>query len=129
LPFPRFIARINRYVTNPVIGLLAGRIGPFAMLDHVGRRSGKARQTPIMAFREEGGFLVALTYGPNTDWLHNIRAAGACSIAIRRQRYHLTDPRVFEADPADMPLPAAIRFFLKIMRVRYFLRLADKPPG
>jgi deazaflavin-dependent oxidoreductase (nitroreductase family) len=129
LPFPRFIARINRYFANPVLGLLAGRIGPFAMLDHVGRRSGKWRKTPIMAFREEGGFLVALTYGPNTDWLHNIRAAGRCTIAIRRQRYHLVDPRIFEADPADMHLPAAIRFFLKIMRVRYFLRLTDGPAG
>jgi deazaflavin-dependent oxidoreductase (nitroreductase family) len=129
LPFPRLIARINRYVTNPLLGQLAGRIGPFAMLDHVGRRTGKARRTPIMAFREDGGFLVALTYGPNTDWLHNIRAKGECTIVIRRQRYHLIDPRLIEADPEDMPLPAAIRFFLNIMRVRYFLRLTDKPPG
>ena len=36
---------------------------------HVGRRSGKSYETPVDAFdTDRGTLLVALPYGPDTDW-------------------------------------------------------------
>ena len=41
---------------------------PFAVIRHVGRRSGKPYETPIIVMPVSGGFVVALTYGPEVDW-------------------------------------------------------------
>jgi deazaflavin-dependent oxidoreductase (nitroreductase family) len=123
VPFPRSIARFNRFVTNPVLSLIAGRVGPFGMLEHVGRKSGKPRKTPIMLFREPTGYVIALTYGPRTDWVANVRSAGRCVVTVHRERIELVDPQLIEGDPASFDFPAPVIFFLHRMRVRYFLRL------
>lgn len=125
MPFSQWIAKSNRYIANPVLGLLAGKIGPLAVLEHTGRRSGKRRTIPIMAFRKTDGFLIALTYGPKTDWVRNVLAAGSTAITVRRQRYELNNPVLFEADPASVGLSAPVVFFLKRLGVRDFLRLTD----
>src|SRR3954452_3417920 len=49
---------------------------PFALVRHVGRRSGRAYATPLVVARVAGGFVVELTYGPDVDWYRNITAAG-----------------------------------------------------
>ena len=51
---------------NPVLIHLAG-VGWFADLEHVGRRTGRVRHTPLMAFREGDRVTVALTYGPQVQ--------------------------------------------------------------
>jgi hypothetical protein len=38
----------------------------------VGRTSGRPYETPVEAFATDDGFLVALPYGPDTDWLKNV---------------------------------------------------------
>ncbi len=59
----------NKHVTNPILGRLAGRRrGPFALVKHVGRRSGRHYQTPIIAVPVADGFVIALTYGSHVDW-------------------------------------------------------------
>ncbi|MEJ7839913.1 MAG: nitroreductase family deazaflavin-dependent oxidoreductase, partial [Thermomicrobiales bacterium] len=125
MPFSQWIAKSNRYIANPVLGLLAGKIGPLAVLEHTGRRSGKRRTIPIMAFRKTDGVVIALTYGPKTDWVRNVLAAGSTAITVRQQRYELNDPVLFEAEPASVGLPAPVVFFLKQLGVRDFLRLTD----
>ena len=123
MPFPRTIAKINRYVTNPVLSLIAGRIGPLAILEHIGRRSGKSRKTPVMVFRVPTGYVIALTYGPKTDWVANVRAARRCVVTVHGQRIELVDPELIEGDPSAFDFPAPVTFFLHRMRVRHFLRL------
>src|SRR5438128_2213302 len=50
--------------------------GPFAVIRHVGRRSGKPYETTIMIWPMGDGFVIALTYGPEVDWYRNLRASG-----------------------------------------------------
>lgn len=47
---PRALARINRVVTNRVMGLWAPYLPPWAVLLHTGRRSGRAYRTVLFAF-------------------------------------------------------------------------------
>lgn len=126
MPFSRFIAKSNRYLANPVLGLLAGKIGPLAVLEHTGRKSGKQRTIPIMAFREPDGMVIALTYGPTTDWVRNVMAAGSTAVTVRGVRTELKDPVLFTVDPASLDLPRTVVFFLHRLGVRDFLRLTTR---
>ena len=64
-------------VLNPLTSRTArpGR-GPFSMVRHVGRRSGRTREIPVILAQTAEGFVAELTYGPNVDWYRNIVAAG-----------------------------------------------------
>ncbi len=41
MQLPQWLARLNRYVTNPIQRRWAGRAPSFGILEHVGRKSGK----------------------------------------------------------------------------------------
>ena len=122
MPFPEAVARFNRRVTNPIIGRFAGIVGPLAIVEHRGRRSGTRYRTPVMAFPEGGEVIVALTYGPEVDWVKNVIAAGGCTIAYRRRRIRLADPRLEHGAPPEA-IPRVVGWFLRLLRVRAFLRL------
>jgi len=68
MPIPKSIANFNKHVTNKFFLLFAGRLSPFAIVNHKGRRSGRSYRTPILAFPMEAGFVFALTYGRDVDW-------------------------------------------------------------
>src|SRR5512147_1191921 len=59
----------NKHILNPLTRRLArSSLGVFANVRHVGRRSGKHYETPILVRPADGGFVIALTYGPEVDW-------------------------------------------------------------
>jgi hypothetical protein len=61
----RFLGR----TLNPVAlrGAHSGR-GPFSAIRHVGRKSGKVHETPIIVASASGGFVAELTYGRDVAW-------------------------------------------------------------
>jgi hypothetical protein len=73
MPLPAALTRLNRRVTNPVLGRLAGRVAPLATVTHRGRRSGRTYVTPVFAFGGPDVITIALTYGSGVDWLANAR--------------------------------------------------------
>jgi deazaflavin-dependent oxidoreductase (nitroreductase family) len=122
------VARFNRRVTNPVIGRIAGKVGPLAIVEHRGRRSGKSYRTPVMAFPEGEEMLFALTYGPAVDWVKNVIAAGGCSLLYHRRSIQLTDPRLERGSPPGA-IPRIVRPFLRLLRVDEYLRLSTVDDG
>ena len=128
MPVPAAMTRVNRRIINPVTSTFAGRVPPFSMLDHVGRKSHTPYRTPIMAFRSGNNFIIALTYGPGTDWVRNVIAAGGCSIEYRRRRIDLTDPELLQSDPGTLPFPWLVRKLLGVMQVNNFLTLTRAQP-
>jgi deazaflavin-dependent oxidoreductase (nitroreductase family) len=91
---PQWMAKVNKYVTNPVMRLWAGWAPGMAILDHVGRTSGKPYRTPLIVFGTDEGIAVLLTYGPNRDWLKNVTAAGRARVRRRGRTFAVADPRV-----------------------------------
>jgi deazaflavin-dependent oxidoreductase (nitroreductase family) len=75
MPIPKSIANFNKHVTNKFFLIFAGRLSPFAIVNHKGRRSGRSYRTPILAFPTEAGYVFALTYGRDVDWVRNLVAA------------------------------------------------------
>lgn len=123
MPAPRWVARANKIGLNRFTKYIAPWAPGWAIVVHRGRKSGRTFRTPLWAFRRHNGFVLALTYGPETDWVRNVLAAGGCELQTRRRRYQLGAPVVFrDEDATDMP--AFIRFMLrKVIKAPEFLRL------
>nr|WP_296768820.1 nitroreductase family deazaflavin-dependent oxidoreductase [Rhodococcus sp. (in: high G+C Gram-positive bacteria)] len=66
---------------------------PLAVLRHEGRRSGRAYETPVQAYRTPGGFIVGLAYSDNPNWVRNILASGTGEITRGRHNYTISNPR------------------------------------
>ncbi len=131
MPMPRAVARFNRY-PNRIVSRIARHIPPLLLLTHTGRTSGKEYQTPVCGFRTDAGFIIALTYGREADWVRNVLAAGGCDVEYRNRRLTLTDPTLVVTDPHEQPheqpLPGAIKRALGLLRVRDFLTLRVARP-
>ncbi|WP_368681967.1 nitroreductase family deazaflavin-dependent oxidoreductase [Mycobacterium intracellulare] len=123
MPAPRWVARANKIGLNRFTKYIAPWAPGWAIVVHRGRKSGRTFRTPLWAFRRHNGFVIALTYGPETDWVRNVLAAGGCELQTRTRRYQLGAPVVFrDEDATDMP--AFIRFMLRrVIKAPEFLRL------
>ncbi|BCL83766.1 peptidase [Ktedonobacteria bacterium brp13] len=114
---------VKRYI-NPILRHLAmGKHGPFALLRHVGRNSGKAYETPIMLWHVKDGFVIMLTYGPHVDWLRNLQAAGQGSLLLHNQEYHFQKPALIDKKAGFAALPSPIRQILQLLGAQYFVKL------
>ena len=78
----RWVAAFNLAVTNRITSRFAGRLPGFGIVTHVGRKSGKVYRTPVNVFRAPEGFLIALTYGRESEWVRNVLAAGGCELEL-----------------------------------------------
>ena len=104
MELPQRLARFNRHVTNPVQRLWAGWAPTFAIIEHVGRRSGKPYRTPVNTLTTsvdgKPGLAVLLTYGPDRDWLKNLKAAGGGQMRRHGKTVGITNPQVVTRDEA-----------------------------
>jgi deazaflavin-dependent oxidoreductase (nitroreductase family) len=104
MQLPQRLARFNRHVTNPVQRLWAGWAPSFGILEHVGRKSGKPYRTPLTVFNADvdgkPGVAILLTYGPDRDWLKNLKAAGGGKMRRNGKTFGITDPQVVTRDEA-----------------------------
>ena len=124
------MARFNRYFTNPLARIVAGWAPGFAILRHRGRSSGKVYSTPINIFRIPGGFVIALTYGSDVDWLKNTFAAGGCTVRYRRREIPLTEPSFLSTAAGMAMMPLIVRLILRSAGVTEFVVLRrDGPTG
>ena len=133
MPLPKRLARFNLLVTNRVLGPLARRAPGFAIVSHVGRRSGRAYRTPVNLFRSGDRYVIALTYGADSQWVRNVLAARAVDIETRGQRLHLVDPEVVH-DAQRSLVPKPVRHALRLANVTDFMlvrpaRLEPTNPG
>jgi deazaflavin-dependent oxidoreductase (nitroreductase family) len=128
VPLPKTLARFNRVVTNPILGHGAQRLPGFAVVTHIGRRTGREHQTPVNLFRTRDAYVIALTYGADAQWVRNVLAAGSCTVLTRGRRIALTDPRIVR-DPRRRPVPVPIRPILAAIRVDEFMLLTAAAHG
>ena len=67
---------LNR-ITTP---LAKSGHGPFSLIRHVGRKTGRSYETPVILAKVPEGFVAELTYGENVNWYRNAIAAGGCVV-------------------------------------------------
>ena len=119
----RLVAAFNLAVTNRITSRFAARLPGFGILTHVGRKSGKVYRTPVNVFRAPGGFLIALTYGRESEWVKNVVDAGACQLETRRAVYQLSAPTIVH-DHTRRRFPLFVRTVLGIIGANDFMELS-----
>ena len=87
---PRWLARFNRRVINP----REVRKGVRPVLIHVGRSSGNTYRTPLDAHPSPDGYVFIPMYGPRTDWVKNVLAAGGARLCVDGQEIELESPQM-----------------------------------
>ena len=102
VPFVLNAVRRSSRAMKPMILRRAGTAGsPTAVVEHVGRSSGRRYETPVVATPIVGGYAIALPYGPTTDWLKNVIAAGRVTLRHDGAVHELEDPEVVALDLVD----------------------------
>jgi deazaflavin-dependent oxidoreductase (nitroreductase family) len=119
----RFLAlrKFNQVILNPITrSFFAGRVSFCSLIYHVGRYSGKEYSNPVMAVIRDGYIYIPLTYGPDTDWYLNVKAAGHCQVKIEGKVYSATNPGLVDAKEAASAFPNNYQGRIKLDQ---FLRL------
>lgn len=111
MTFPRALTRYTRLVNNVAVHL-AGHAA-IADLEHVGRKSGVVRHTPVRAFRAGNTVLIGLNFGPRSDWYLNIKAAGTCRMRLGTEQLALGAPVLVPAGEAAKDMPWLFGFALR----------------
>jgi deazaflavin-dependent oxidoreductase (nitroreductase family) len=119
--------RVNRALTNRLMRPVAGVVPPLAVVRHVGRKSGRAYRTPVLAFPVPEGYVTPLPYGTDTDWCLNLLEAGEGTFERLGRQVTVRNPRVIAADAALPLLPAALRPGLRVADLPGYL-LVDRAP-
>jgi deazaflavin-dependent oxidoreductase (nitroreductase family) len=112
-----------------LIGKAAGRrhFGMAAQIRHTGRRSGRSYMTPASARISGDVVVIPLTFGSQSDWSRNVRAAGGCSIRLNGRDYDATQPELLNV--ADVqPLVRSMfspgeRAAFRMLGIRQVMRL------
>jgi deazaflavin-dependent oxidoreductase (nitroreductase family) len=109
---------------KPLVLRSAGTSGsPTAVVRHVGRRTGRAYDTPVVAAPIEGGFVIALPYGPNTDWLKNVLSHGRATILLDGEEFVVDTPEVIAIEDANPYFPEREQRRHRQFKVRQALRV------
>jgi deazaflavin-dependent oxidoreductase (nitroreductase family) len=116
------MARLNRVVFNNFVGPVLTRFPGFAMVHHIGRRSGREFRTPVKFFRHAGDYVITLPYGSRADWVRNVLAAEGCEMVIRGRRVPLVKPTLF-MDDGSVHIPRVLRMVLSFMKIKEFIAL------
>src|ERR1700719_4205986 len=118
----RWVAAFNLAVTNRITSRFAARLPGFGILTHVGRKSGMVYRTPVNVFRAPDGFLIALTYGRDSEWVKNVVIAGGCELETRGVWYSLSSPTI-RHDPTRGRFPLLVRMMLALIGANDFMQL------
>lgn len=128
MPIPRWVRSFSKIVTHRLTGPFAPRLPWFGVLVHVGRRTQRTYRTPINAFRTPDGYVFALTYGTDTDWLRNVQASGECTLVTEGRAVKLRRPRLFH-DERRRAMPWVVRPMLALIGVADFVEMERAAPG
>jgi deazaflavin-dependent oxidoreductase (nitroreductase family) len=124
---PSSVARFNNKWTNKVTRPFAAWLPGFAVVNHVGRVSGRRYQTPVNMFRRGDDYVFAMTYGRDADWVKNVDAAGTCDITTRGRTVHLVEPRHY-TDPERGDVPFLVGTVLGWIDVDDFMSMQRSSP-
>lgn len=118
------VRKMNRRFTNPMQMKTAGTPGAYAsIIGHVGRRSGRTYETPVVPFATDDGFVIALPYGDSADWAKNVLTSGSATLVTEGERHQVDQPEIVPLAEVAAALPEKERRNLRAFRVEQAMRL------
>ena len=127
MPIPDRMRHVNKVALNKVTRPFFRWLPGLGVVVHRGRKTGQEYRTPVNVFqRPDDRFVVALTYGHDTDWVQNVLAADGCELLTAGRQIELTAPRLFH-DETRHEIRALERSVLGLLHVDDFLELHVVP--
>jgi deazaflavin-dependent oxidoreductase (nitroreductase family) len=85
---------VNRVVDRWLVerGLVDRSRGEIALIEHVGRRTGVVRATPVHPVPTADGFRIIVPLGSESQWARNVLAAGHCRLQVGDVVHELDEP-------------------------------------
>ena len=75
-------------VLNPIVLRISDQFeADWEILHHVGRRTGREYRTPLCAAPTSEGYIVPAAFGPDVDWLANLRATPQAKLTYGRNTF------------------------------------------
>ena len=121
-PSQNAVRKFTKRIYNPIIKKFAGH-RVYALVKHVGRRSGKQYATPVVVEQTPDGFVIPLAYSQDADWCRNVLAAGHFSLQHRGITYQVESPKIVEAKTALVAFPIVMQLLFRLFRVDQFLHV------
>lgn len=94
---PRIGTRFVNERVNPLLvarGLSGRGRSELGTIEHIGRRSGTRRLTPVHPTPIERGFRIMVPVGTRCEWARNVVAAGHCRMELGDEVYELDEPEL-----------------------------------
>jgi deazaflavin-dependent oxidoreductase (nitroreductase family) len=116
--------RFHHGLGNPLQMRSAGTPGTYASVIRLGgRATGRVYETPVWAAPTEDGFVIAIVYGPRTDWLKNVLASGTAAIVRDGVTHPVDQPEIVPRESARAYFPDMIRTIHRRIRIDRYLRV------
>lgn len=108
--------RLNIALFRASAGHVGGRIcgAPVLLLHHVGRRSGRARTTPLLYLSDDPDVVVVASKGgtdTHPSWFHNLTAMDSTEIELPDHRRLRVRPRVAEPTEREALWPRLVELY------------------
>ena len=123
----RFLWVLDHTLNRVTTPLAKSGHGPFSLIRHVGRKSGRSYEAPVILVRVPEGFVAELTYGESVNWYRNAVAAGGCVVVHRGREYRVTGIEPCSTERGIRAYPAPFRLILKVGRRKEFRLLRVDP--
>lgn len=129
---PRIGTGFLNSVVDPFLvrrGISGSGASEIGTLEHVGRKSGTRHLTPVYPEPTSDGFRVVVPLGSQSEWAHNVVAAGHCRLQLHDLVYDLDEPTMVPGgDIAE--LPRVVRRAMTALGFEYLkLRTFGSKPG
>jgi deazaflavin-dependent oxidoreductase (nitroreductase family) len=123
----RFFWTLKHTLNRLTIRMARSGRGPFSIVRHVGRRSGRQYETPVILAQVPGGFVAELTYGTDVDWYRNVAAAGHCTVIYHGKEYMITQVSSYTPQQGLAAYSYPARLILKLSGRHEFRLLTTAP--
>ncbi|GAB3280768.1 PNPOx family protein [Microbacterium lacusdiani] len=115
----RFVRVLNRTLNPLTLRAAKSGRGPFSLVEHVGRKSGRTFEAPLILAEVPGGFVAELTYGDDVNWYRNVVAGGG-RILHRGRWYRITGVEPYGVEEGMSAFGAPASWVPRLLRRREF---------
>jgi hypothetical protein len=109
-------------VANRLFLAVSGRsVRAYSIVRHVGRVTGREYRNPVSAYPLDDGFVIAVLYGPRSQWVRNIMATGHLVLRTKGRDHRLERPEFIGQEQALVAFPPYQRRMLTRRGIRDFV--------